>query len=161
MNEGFFLSPDGVTITLEATHIATVIRQPEKFGLTRTAIDACYRKHREPIGLEGDAREEILLSVIRGGWTRVRNYRGVRSIQIPSKSAEFMERLSLFGGMALDGPQPFYGKVPASDLVKLTAIDTGHSVVITMGELAAGPISPEAKCLPFSSIDDYTLPSAR
>ncbi len=59
MNEGFFLSPDGLIITLEATHIATVIRQPQKFGLTRTAIDTCYRKHREPIGLEGDAREEI------------------------------------------------------------------------------------------------------
>jgi hypothetical protein len=70
----YFISPSGKFVPTTATHIATVISNPEKFGMTREQIDAVFAKYREKPGSEGNAREELLKQLISKGWIRVRKY---------------------------------------------------------------------------------------
>jgi hypothetical protein len=70
----FFLSDAGDLIHVADSHIATVIQDPERFGLTSAEIEAEYSKHQEKVGVEGEARRELLLRVIRQGWIRLRRY---------------------------------------------------------------------------------------
>jgi len=70
----FFLSPDGDLFRVPDNHIGVVIRDPHRFGLTRDEIEAAYHEHGERLGVEGEARKEILLQIIAGGWIRIRRY---------------------------------------------------------------------------------------
>lgn len=70
----YWISPKGEIINVAQNHIATVIENPETFGLTFEGIKEVYDSYGEPIGLEGKAREEIMLNLIREGWTRIRRY---------------------------------------------------------------------------------------
>jgi hypothetical protein len=70
---GYWVDPYGTVIPLTADrHIIEIIENPEKFGLTTKEIEAVYKKHKEPIGTEGNAREEIMAELIKQGWGRVR-----------------------------------------------------------------------------------------
>jgi hypothetical protein len=57
-----------------------VIADPEKFGLTIEEIRAAYAMHGERIGVEGEARKELLLRIINHGWIRIRRYRDYWSV---------------------------------------------------------------------------------
>ncbi len=70
----FFLSPAGHLIRVPVNHISTVIADLKMFGLTFQGIRAVYDRHRERVGIEGEARREILLKVIENGWIRIRRY---------------------------------------------------------------------------------------
>jgi hypothetical protein len=74
MSIAFFISPTGDIIHVSDCHIATVIRDPETFGLTREEIEASYEEYGERVGVEGKARREILLRIIADGWIRIRRY---------------------------------------------------------------------------------------
>jgi hypothetical protein len=75
MSIAFFISPTGDLIHVSDCHIATVIADPDLFGLTREEIEAVYKEYGERIGVEGKARREILLRIIADGWIRIRRYR--------------------------------------------------------------------------------------
>ena len=66
-----FISPAGEQIEVEINHIATVIKNPKLFGLTKSKIVKTYKKFKEPLGLEGKARAEILIELIQKKWCRV------------------------------------------------------------------------------------------
>ena len=69
----YFIDPYGSIIPLTSDrHIHEVMANPDKFGLTTKAIEAVYKKHKEKMGVEGNAREEILSDLLKKGWTRVR-----------------------------------------------------------------------------------------
>lgn len=70
--EAYWITPDGEVIKVKTTHIDEVIRNPELFGLNIEDIKALYKKYDEPLGLEGKAREEIMLNLILVGWIRIR-----------------------------------------------------------------------------------------
>ncbi len=74
MGIAFFISPTGDIIHVSDCHIATVIRDPDTFGLTREEIEASYKEYGERVGVEGEARREILLKIIADGWIRIRRY---------------------------------------------------------------------------------------
>lgn len=70
---GYWVDPYGTVIPLsEDRHIHEIMKNPEKFGLTTKEIETIYKKHKESIGIEGNAREEIMSNLIREGWGRVR-----------------------------------------------------------------------------------------
>jgi hypothetical protein len=71
---GLFISPRGEIFPVRDSHIGTLISESEKFGLTRAEIEAAYLRHGERIGVEGEARKELLLQIIRLGWIRIRRY---------------------------------------------------------------------------------------
>jgi hypothetical protein len=78
----FWISPEGAILPVPLSHIASVIRAPEVFGLTREYLEDAYRKHKEPLGLEGKARGEIIAGLICKGWIRIREYREYLSVQV-------------------------------------------------------------------------------
>ena len=71
---GFFISPEGEITLIETTHIRTVIKNPEAFGLSRDYVESKYMKHGEKTGLERNARDEILRRVLRNGCIRLRRH---------------------------------------------------------------------------------------
>jgi hypothetical protein len=71
---GLFISPQAEVFQVDQSHINTVILNPEKFGITTQEIESAYAKHKEPIGVEGSAREEILCNLVMQGWIRLRRY---------------------------------------------------------------------------------------
>jgi hypothetical protein len=89
----FFISPNGKIITVGTSHIAEVIKNPEIFGLKLENIKEIYRKHNEPLGLEGKARREILIQIIQQGWIRLRRYRESWSVTVYRFSPETKHQL--------------------------------------------------------------------
>jgi len=74
---GYWISPYGEVFPVDQNHINTIIENPGKFGYTGDEIKSIYKKHKEVIGSEGNAREEIILDAVRKGWIRVRCYKNV------------------------------------------------------------------------------------
>lgn len=59
-------------------HIDHIVQHPESFGLNSGVVMAVYAKHNEQVGVEGRAREELILQVINHGFIRVRFYKNSR-----------------------------------------------------------------------------------
>ena len=70
--EAYWISPTGKIFDVEYLHIVEILNSPEKFGLTRNEVEAVHKKHNEPYGSEGKARDEIMIDLIEDGWMRVR-----------------------------------------------------------------------------------------
>lgn len=70
----YWISPKCKIIKPKSRHILAVVRNPECFGETDKSIQQTFAKYNEPIhsNIEGKAREEILLRVIRRGNIRIR-----------------------------------------------------------------------------------------
>jgi len=67
----FFISPSGAIVQADAgTHITTIISNPALFGLDESFIQLAYSKYDEKMGREGQAREEILITLFKMGWCR-------------------------------------------------------------------------------------------
>lgn len=76
-----WISPTGKIIDVPLLHINTIIKYPELFGLTKRKIIAIHKKHRETLGGEGKAREQIMLKLIKDGWIRTRSRRNGWTVQ--------------------------------------------------------------------------------
>jgi hypothetical protein len=71
--QAYWIDPYGSIIPLTANrHIHEIINNPEKFNLTTKEIAAVYKRKKERIGSEGEAREEIMFNLIKNGWGRIR-----------------------------------------------------------------------------------------
>jgi hypothetical protein len=70
--EAYWIFPDGSILPVEGHHIDEVIKTPSKFGFTLRKIRSIYKKHNEELYLEGDARIEILRTLLKRGWIRIR-----------------------------------------------------------------------------------------
>ena len=71
----YWISPRGkIFKDNNTTHIRQVVANPKVFGVTRDWIEDIFKKHNEPVGVEGDAREEILMHLFKKGYIRVRLY---------------------------------------------------------------------------------------
>lgn len=70
----FFISPTGELINVEVSHIATIIKDPTRFGMTLETIKKTYERFGEKLMVEGSARREILIQMVQEGWTRIRRY---------------------------------------------------------------------------------------
>jgi hypothetical protein len=70
--QAYWLSDKGKIIPVPHHHIDLIIDEPETFGLTLPAVKAVYKKHKEPLHLEGFARSDIMSGLIQKGWTRIR-----------------------------------------------------------------------------------------
>jgi hypothetical protein len=71
-SDAYWVNPSGKIINVATTHINHIIKNPTSYKLTKDKIDAIYKKHNEPIGLEGNAREEIMKGLLIKGWIRIR-----------------------------------------------------------------------------------------
>lgn len=64
--------------SVEKTHIDSIIDNPERFDLTTEEIHQFYKKNKEKIGTEGEARKQIIQEISKQGWIRVRSYKRPR-----------------------------------------------------------------------------------
>jgi len=103
----FFISPGGELIWVNDKHILTVIREPQRFGLTRDEIQAVYRAYGEKPGQEGKASKEILLKLIKKGWIRIRRYPERWKINSSILTPEIRARLSSWAVRILAGVHEF------------------------------------------------------
>jgi hypothetical protein len=71
-HEAYWIFPDEVILPVEGHHIDEVIKVPDKFGFTLRKIKSIYEKHNEKLYLEGNARIEILKTLLKRGWVRIR-----------------------------------------------------------------------------------------
>lgn len=72
----FWFTPKGIMLDIGSSgvHIRAILEAPEKFGTTRDEVEAAYQKHGEKLGVEGKAREEIILEALKKGFLRIRLY---------------------------------------------------------------------------------------
>ena len=102
---GFFISPVGKLIPVagNGTHIGTIIAYPSKFGLKKADIKKEYKKHKEQLGVEGNAREEIIKRLTKKGWIRLRRYPQYWSIQFARMNSKIMKTIAKFTQAILKG----------------------------------------------------------
>ena len=89
----YWISPRGEVVEVGTNHIAVVINHPEKFGLTLDKIQAVYDRYEERLGVEGDAREEIILGLLNKGFIRIRRYKNQYSLNIGKMSKKVKDTL--------------------------------------------------------------------
>ena len=71
----FFISPRGELISTNGRkHISLITQFPNKFGLTNEYIEDKYKEYSEKVGIEGKARQDIIILLIEQGWVRIRRY---------------------------------------------------------------------------------------
>ena len=135
----FFLSPSGDLIHVPLNHISTLIADPEKLGVTTEKIQNAYSRHRERIGIEGEARKELLLRIIADGWIRIRRYPNrYWSVIAPSLTPAVRERLRVWAAELLFGT----GGFKEADRHMPVKISTPEGeTACTIGDLAEGSCS--------------------
>ena len=74
MGFGFWLKGDIRIDVSTSSHVRAIIDNPELFQTSKEHIKNTYRKYREPLGLEGKARADLVREAISHGFIRVRHY---------------------------------------------------------------------------------------
>lgn len=104
-DDAYFIAPSGDVIPVDHKHIVSIIANPEKFRMTRKEIEDIYAKHKERMGLEGKAREEILATLMADGWIRLRYIPAKMSFtaQLSNWNKRKKDQLYAFANMAIEG----------------------------------------------------------
>lgn len=136
MSIAFFLSDQGDLIHVPDSHIAVVIRDPQRFGLTKAEIEAAYLRHGERIGIEGEARKELLLKVVSQGWLRIRRYRNHWSVTAQALNPATQELLRCWARKMLVGVNGGFKEWDRYISVKVTTAE--RETICAIGDLAEG-----------------------
>lgn len=105
----YFISPEGQAISTKGgSHIATIINDPETFGVTKEYIKGQYAKYNEKLGVEDNAREAVIKNLIDRGWIRLRRYPNkFWSVQVSTLSKKAKDYLQQFASKILHGVYDF------------------------------------------------------
>jgi hypothetical protein len=73
-NNAYWITKTGKIIEPDSRHILTIVKHPELFGETDKSIKNTFDKYNEhPLSnVEGEARNEVMLRVIKRGYIRIR-----------------------------------------------------------------------------------------
>ena len=112
----FFISPKGEIIYTPINHITTVIGNPKKFGLNIEFIEHVYDFYNERMGQEGKAREQILLSLFKKNWIRLRRYRNFWSVNVANFAKKTKFYLQKWASMLVLGKLKFKEDDPYMDI---------------------------------------------
>jgi len=121
----FFISPKGQVIDTEINHIATIIQNPKKFGITKDYIETVYDKYNEKMNTEGKAREEIIKRLVKSGWIRIRRYKQFWSINVDKLTGKVKAELQMWAHNLIQGKIPSYKE---QDVYMDIRIDDGMRV---------------------------------
>jgi hypothetical protein len=146
MNEGstksaYFISPRGELIDTKAgsKHINMIINNPEKFGLTKQFIEDTYKKYNEKSGIEGKARNEILMLLIKQGWIRIRLYPNkFWTVNVPRMNKKMKDYLH-------DWADKMISKFKADKFMMVRIMDTGnYGKQMTISDIAKDKLFNES-----------------
>jgi hypothetical protein len=90
-HDAYWISKNGDIIPIAGNadrHIHMIIQNPEKFGFTEKQIKDIYKKRKEPLGAEANAREDIMIDLMERGWIRVRYVKGFDMFTIQLKKLD-------------------------------------------------------------------------
>jgi hypothetical protein len=132
-----WIAPDGERLGVRTSHIAAVIAEPDRFGITETWLRAVYAEHGEGdrFGCEGHARAAIIRHLVANGWIRTRRYiRPVTywSITVYDLDAETRERLQGWGNDGLTA-----GWLSAASELRIYSVSDGEASIMEAAELKA------------------------
>lgn len=101
----FFISPRGELIDCGSrTHIDMIIKYPDKFGLTPQYIEDKYEEFGEKLGVEGTARSQIIIQLIKEGWVRrIRYSNKFWTIDVNKLDKKMKDRIYDWSKKMLDG----------------------------------------------------------
>lgn len=116
MKAAFFISPKGEIVYTPISHIAQVTGNPEKFGLDRSFVEYVYNFYNERMGQEGKARDQILLSLFKKGWIRLRRYRNFWSVNVSNYTSKVKTYLQKWANMLVSGKLKFREDDPYMDI---------------------------------------------
>lgn len=153
--DGYYIAPSGDIIELDTSHIDLVLKNPEKFLMTKKEIVEIYKKYNEPVGLEGKAREEILVNLIKQGWIRVRYIPKNDSftVQLNRLDRKRKDMLAAFAKEALDGIKgKKYNKSTDARILNLQGDVLGG---FTLQQLSEDVLYKEAKKAKVIKISQY------
>ena len=71
--DAYWIDPSGKIYEVNKKHIDFLRDNLQKFNLSEEDYFACYRKHSEPFGFEGKARQELFVIAFKSGWIRLRH----------------------------------------------------------------------------------------
>ena len=135
----FWVSPQGKVRSVKngGYHINDVIRNPDIFGWTTEQINSLYDEHGEKIGQEGDARDNLMTSLLKDGWVRIRVRRNFYSIQVWDFTPSSFNKLESFVSEAItDGIDGQYAS--ENDEAKVNALKTGRMKSLSFDEILKG-----------------------
>ena len=119
--DAYWVNPNGKIIGVDMRHIGYVRDNPQEFKLTHDYIKKVYDKYGERYGIEGKAREEIMVQLMKDGWIRIRNNRNVWTIQVYNldkrakdniwefaQNLVMNERVGKFSEVYIEAMHPYY-----------------------------------------------------
>ncbi|MGD0229110.1 MAG: hypothetical protein ABSC19_01975 [Syntrophorhabdales bacterium] len=125
--KAYWISPEGDMFPVPQSHISEVISNPERFKLTRGYLEVVYKKHKEPLGWEGKAREEVIKGLIAKGWIRTRDYGDYLSVQTFSVYDSASRLVSFFKSAA--------GRYSPEMEVRLGILSEGRTKTMEMADM--------------------------
>lgn len=143
MEQAYWIDPEGKIAKVDSRHIHAITEKPAAFGLTKAFIDKVHKKHKEPIGSEGNAREEIMVKLMNRGWIRIRYVRqgDMWTVQLDEKSGvPYKDYLKKWAKIALSEKASEYSPINVINLEPVY-VEQEHS----LGEVAAGALSARRK----------------
>jgi hypothetical protein len=99
----WWISPKGEIINVPTKHISVVIDNPTSFGFDDDFIEFIYDTYNEKIGQEGTAREQIMLSLFKNGWIRIRKYKSFYTVNVKRMAGKSKSYLTLWAQKVLKG----------------------------------------------------------
>ncbi|MFC1835189.1 hypothetical protein ACFL2Q_10705 [Thermodesulfobacteriota bacterium] len=139
MSIALFISPKGDILPVPQNHIGSVIHDPHRFGLTIEEIQTTYDIHGEHLGVEGEARREILLRIIADGWIRLRSYIRPQerwSVTVNELDDRTRTVLKEWAGATLAGTMGFREDDPHKTVV-IEQLATGSTSCLTILEVSS------------------------
>ncbi len=74
MSQGYWIKALEVIDVTTGSHVRAIINDPEHFGMTKEMVSSAYHRHGEKLGIEGKAREELVMNAMANGFIRIRHY---------------------------------------------------------------------------------------
>ena len=100
--DAYWISPSGKISGVNTTHIQSIIKNPNHFGLTLDYIKKEYENFNEQLGIEGQAREKIMKNLLKSGWIRIRKARNFYTVQIDKLTNKIKDYLQSFTSKMID-----------------------------------------------------------
>lgn len=157
ISEKYWIDEKGNIAEVSDRHILQIALHPEQFGLTKKYVADVHRKHKEKIGSEGNAREEILVKLMDRGWIRLRYVRRDNSwgIQVSEKSeTPYKGRLKSWANFIMN--ESAYAGNAAVKIINL--VPALIEPEMSVAEVAAGGLSQKRK---YGRFAEFLNPSGR
>ena len=108
---GLWISPAGLVIVLNGSHVEEIIAWPGRFGLSAERIEAVYQQFGERMPVEGRARHHIIRAVAFTGWIRLRQQRNYWSVTVDRRDARRKTLQSFFHTLHQAGEIGRHGEI--------------------------------------------------